>query len=182
MHMNKESKPNGRPSVFKADYTNQAAKLCLLGATDKDLADFYGVSQRTINTWKEKHPEFLHSLKSGKDAANERVKRSLYQRAIGYENPDVDIRAVNGKIVQTKFVKRYPPDTTACIFWLKNRMPEEWRDVQHQRIGGEGEKPVELQVNDDRPLKDVPYERLCELANLVMETPRPDTDGSSNTH
>lgn len=71
----------GRPSRYKSEYSQQAYKLCLLlGATDKNLADYFDVSEATINNWKHQHPEFLESLKAGKEEADARVGESLYQR------------------------------------------------------------------------------------------------------
>ena len=126
-----------RPTAYKPEYAEQAEKLCALGATDLDLAAFFKVTDRTIQRWKLDHEEFCQSLKVGKDVPDENVKRSLYQRAIGYSHPDVDIRVVDGVLVKTDIVKHYPPDTTAGIFWLKNRDAKNWRDKQE----------VELQVN-----------------------------------
>lgn len=117
----------GRPSKYKSDYDKQAAKLCKLGATDKDLAEFFEVSESTLNLWKINHESFSESLKLGKDSADNRVERSLYHRACGYSHPEDDIRVVSGEIVVTPTTKHYPPDTTACIFWLKNRKPDDWR-------------------------------------------------------
>ncbi len=70
-------RPRGRPTRYKAEYTEQAFKLCLLGATDANLADFFEVSEKTINTWKDAHPEFLQSLKAGKDEADANVGERL---------------------------------------------------------------------------------------------------------
>ena len=120
----------GRPSLFSPEYVGQAEKLCRLGATDDELADFFGVSVRTLHRWKSENDEFCHSIKSGKEVADERVERSLYARALGYEHPEVDIRVIDHAIVQTPIRKYYPPDTTAAIFWLKNRRPAQWRDKQ----------------------------------------------------
>jgi hypothetical protein len=120
----------GRNSSFRKEYCEQAEKLCLLGATDADLADFFGVSYVTINAWKQKYPKFLKSLKTGKDEADTRVERSLYHRAIGYEHPEVHVSNFQGAITLTPMIKRYPPDTVAAIFWLKNRKKAEWRDRQ----------------------------------------------------
>lgn len=117
----------GRPSKYKPEMAEQAVKLCALGATDADLADFFKVSVSTLNLWKIEHPSFSESLKVGKAPADDRVKMSLYHRACGYSHPEDDIRSVNGEIVITPTIKHYPPDTTACIFWLKNRLPDEFR-------------------------------------------------------
>jgi|SRR5690625_922287 len=120
----------GRPTRYRAEYAEQAYKLCLLGATDKELADFFHVSEQTINTWKKRHKRFLESLKKGKDAADAEVASKLFHRATGYEHPEADIKVISGEIVITPTIKHYPPDTTAAIFWLKNRQPSKWRDKQ----------------------------------------------------
>jgi hypothetical protein len=117
-----------RPSKFKEEFIPQAEKLCKLGATDMEVADFFEVDVRTLYRWKGENEAFCQALKAGKDVADERVERSLYARANGYEHNEVDIRVVGGEIVQTPIRKYYAPDTTACIFWLKNRKPAEWRD------------------------------------------------------
>jgi hypothetical protein len=118
----------GRPTEYKPEYAEQAAKQCEEGATDQELADFFEVSVRTLYRWKNSFPEFCQALKAAKAPADERVERSLFERATGYERDEVDIRVVNGEIVQTTVRKFYPPDTTAMIFWLKNRKPADWRD------------------------------------------------------
>jgi hypothetical protein len=90
------------------------------------------------------NPEFFESLKIGKSQVDERVKQSLVHRAMGYTHTEDDIRIINGEIVITQTVKHYPPDTTACIFWLKNRMPDEFRtnpDVGNDEILG---KSIEI--------------------------------------
>lgn len=118
----------GRPSKYKAEYAEQAAKLCKLGATDADLADFFEVNVSTIKLWKVKHEEFSAALNMPKEIADDRVEKSLYQRALGYEHDEVDIRVIEGQVVMTPIRKHYPPDPTSMIFWLKNRRPDKWRD------------------------------------------------------
>lgn len=119
----------GRKSEYRDEYSKQAYKLCLLGATDKQLADFFGVSERTVNTWKRQYPDFLRSLKEGKREADAKVAESLYHRAIGYECKATKFATFNGKITDTKdYIEHYPPDPTSIIFWLKNREPALWRD------------------------------------------------------
>lgn len=120
----------GAPTKYKSTYNKQAYKLCLLGATDQDLADFFEVCEDTINEWKKVYPLFSVSIKKGKVIADATVAESLYKRANGYSHPDVDIKMFEGQIIQTKLTKHYPPDSTAAIFWMKNRKPKEWRDKQ----------------------------------------------------
>lgn len=103
--------------------------LCRLGATDKDMAEFFGVSEQTVNAWKKAHPEFLEALKEGKTMADAEVADRLYKRATGYSHVDTKFATHEGKITdREEYTKHYAPDTVACIFWLKNRRPDLWRD------------------------------------------------------
>lgn len=128
--------PAGRPTKYKPDYAGQAAKLCRLGATDADLADFFCVAISSIALWKTRHRDFSDALNLGKDEADKRVEQSLYHRAVGYTHDSVKIFNVNGVPLEVPFKEHIPPDTTACIFWLKNRKPAEWRDRVHQEVSG----------------------------------------------
>ena len=122
--MTKAKHPGGRPSSFKPEYCEQAEKLCRLGATDKDIADFFSVHVDTVNNWKKKHSEFFDSLKRGKLVADMNVADSLYRNATGYDTAKEVVS--QGEVVSiTEHVK---PETTAQIFWLKNRRPDQWRD------------------------------------------------------
>lgn len=121
----------GRPTDYKPEYDKQALKLCRLGATDKQLADFFETSEQTINAWKKKNPTFLESLKRGKLFADAEVADSLYNRAIGYSHKETKLAQVDGQFTDSKeVIKEYPPDATSAIFWLKNRQPELWREKQ----------------------------------------------------
>lgn len=134
----------GRPTDYKPEYAEQARKLCLLGSTDAELADFFEVCEATINNWKNDYPEFLESIKRGKAQADSEVADRLYQRALGYEHPEVDIRVVGGEIVKTDITKIYAPDPTAAIFWLKNRQKGKWRDKIEQELTGADGGPVRI--------------------------------------
>jgi hypothetical protein len=123
----------GRPSKYQDEFPEQARKLCLLGATE--LADFFDVNVDTIHEWKKVHPEFSDSIKSGKMQADADVADRLYQRAMGYEHPEVHISNYQGLITQTPITKIYAPDPTAAIFWLKNRQRSSWRDRQDVEMG-----------------------------------------------
>jgi len=125
-----------RPEKYKANYAKIAEKACLLGATDLDLSEMLEVSLRTIRYWRSTKPEFAQALSLGKATADQSVERSLYQRAMGYTCNEDDVRVVGGKIVKTEIVREYPPDTTAMIFWLKNRKPRDWRDKRETEISG----------------------------------------------
>jgi hypothetical protein len=128
--------PGGRPSDYKPEYADQAYKLCLLGYTDKKLADFFGVCEATINNWKLKEPKFLERLREGKELANATVADCLFQRACGYSHEEDKIFNHNGTPLVVPTIKHYPPDTSAAIMFLKNRQPDLWREKQEVEHSG----------------------------------------------
>lgn len=132
-----------RPTKYKPEYVEQAAKLVRLHACDREIADFFEVSESTINLWKLKHPEFSESLTRTKAEVDAQVEQSLFRRAMGYSHPAVKMFNVGGEIVEKEYIEHYPPDSTSMIFWLKNRQPDKWRDRREHA-------PEE----DDTPLDD----------------------------
>ena len=128
----------GRPTKYKPEFDEQAAKLCMLGATDTDLADFFKVSCRTIERWRVEHDGFCRSIKDAKQIADSRVERSLYQRAVGYQADAVKIFMPAGAVepVYAEYRENVQPDVTAAIFWLKNRKKAEWQDKSQQEQSG----------------------------------------------
>ena len=137
----------GQPTKYKDEYAKQAYKLCLLGSTDKDMADFFEVCEDTINNWKHKHPEFFESIKRGKVSADATVASRLYKRAVGYEHDEDKIFNNQGEPLIVPTTKHVQPDTTAAIFWLKNRQPKMWRDSQNIDHTTNG-KDLETVVNN----------------------------------
>jgi hypothetical protein len=118
------------------------------------LADFFSVTTVTIWRWQSAHEAFCNALKRGKDAADERVERSLYARATGYTFDAVKIFMPAGakKPVYAKYQEHVAPDTTAAIFWLKNRRREEWRDkMDHEHTGKDGTPLVPIINLTGRP-------------------------------
>jgi hypothetical protein len=130
--------PAGRPTEYLPEYAERAKILCDSGATNLDLAHEFGVTLQTLRNWRAKYPEFLASLKLGKEIADAEVERSLYERATGYSfgavKQQYDAKA--GKWVEINYIEHVPPDPTAMIFWLKNRKPKEWRDKQELEVSG----------------------------------------------
>ena len=150
----------GRPSSYKPEYAKQALAMTKLGATDADLAEAFDVSVVTIWQWKSRHADFVSALKVGKEEADDRVVRALYTRAVGYSLPATKIfRTREGKIVEHHHLEHVPPDVTACIFWLKNRLPAEWRR-QEREPGATGHYIIA-----DRPL--TPEEWIEQRATIV---------------
>jgi hypothetical protein len=139
-----KKKRRGKPTLFKPEYTEQVEKLCRLGSTDRDLALFISDSINTIDNWKKRHPDFFVALLRGKQEVDANVAEALYRNAIGfdyYEDHPVklkrELRDDKGKVIATEeYVKVIPlkrhskPDTTAQIYYLKNRRPDAWRDVK----------------------------------------------------
>lgn len=136
----------GRPTKFDEGRLDGIRLMARRGFTDEEMALVLGVDESTLNRWKKKHPEFCKSLKEWKSHADGNVERSLYERALGYSHPDTKARWVetselidgqvvkSGRWVYAELTKHYPPDTTACIFWLKNRQPEHWRDRREMKV------------------------------------------------
>lgn len=120
----------GRPTKYREEFADQARKLCLLGATDIELADFFEVHPDTITEWKNVHDEFSVSIKKGKLQADSNVADRLYQRAMGFEHDDVHVSNYQGEVTLTPIRKIHAPDTGAAVFWLKNRQSKKWREKQ----------------------------------------------------
>ncbi|MHB8916547.1 MAG: helix-turn-helix domain-containing protein [Desulfocucumaceae bacterium] len=140
----------GRPTKYRPEFTEQAYKLCLLGATDREMADFFEVNEDTLNEWKKVHPEFSESLKKGKEQADAVVASKLYHRAIGYEHEDTQFATFQGEITDREtYIKHYPPDTTAAIFWLKNRQSAKWRDTQNMELTGKDGGPLTVKLEGE---------------------------------
>jgi len=112
----------GRPTKYTIEHAIQAENYALIGFDDIRMADAFDVTVATITLWKKKHPEFSAAIKNGKDVADGNVGISLYKQATGFTGPDG---------------KYYPPNPTACIFWLKNRQKAVWRDKQEVEHSGQ---------------------------------------------
>ena len=111
------------------------------GLTEEQIANNMGIAYSTLKEWKNKFSAIMSALKRGKEVVDIEVENSLLKRALGTEITEEKtyIQEVDG--VQTKrkeiIKKQIQPDTTAIIFWLKNRKPIEWRDRRHQILEGQ---------------------------------------------
>lgn len=139
-HMKKKG---GRPSKFQPTFCEQAKKLCRLGATTPELADFFNVAVSTVDKWIAEIPKFSDAVKEAKAIADDFVVRRLFERATGYSHPDTHVSNYQGDVTLTPITKHYAPDTAAAIFWLKNRRSDAWRDrLEHTGKDG-GAIPIQ---------------------------------------
>lgn len=123
------------------------------GLTDEQIASNMGICRSTLNEWKKRYPVISDTLKRGKAVVDIEVENALLKRALGYEYTEekVEVGPDGKKITQT--VKQVIPDTTAQIFWLKNRKPAVWRDKQDVELSGEVNNPFsELSSGDLKKL------------------------------
>lgn len=140
----------------------QIKAWCRDGYTDKQICDALGTSVTTFCKYKAEKPELVDALKVTKEIADLTVENSLFKRAIGCEVTEIIEESIyvidgegrarpTGTVKRRKIVKQLPPDTTAGIFWSKNRQPEKWRDKHHHEITGEngGEIPIKWIKSDD---------------------------------
>ena len=117
--------PAGRPTTYRPEYAEQARKLCRNGATDREIADILGVCVRTFYRWRAEHDAFAEALTAGKEFADDRVERALYERACGYEYSDVKIFHPAGakEPVIVPVTVHVPADVGAAKQWLATRRP-----------------------------------------------------------
>lgn len=162
-------KPSGRPSVFKKEYCKIAYVISRKGLTDKELAEAFGISERTLYNWKDEHADFLQAIKKGKDEHDTcEVENALLKSAKGFEyTEDQVIKFANGKFKIVKTKKYQPPNPTSCIYWLNNRNPKRWSNKQ--QIEHSGESP-ELKINVLQVPMQMDKEQWLEVAKTQQET------------
>lgn len=123
---------HGRPTSF-----NDRLVIAILefaktpGVTDKKIAEHFGIAESTLYLWKGKYPSFSEALKEAKDLADDLVESAMFRMAVGYSIPDLHFSAYEGCVTITPYVKNVGPNFQAAHAWLKNRRPEEWREVSH---------------------------------------------------
>lgn len=149
--------------------------------TDEQIAHNMGISRSTLAEWKNKYPDISDALKKGKEVVDRQVENALLKKALGYKYEEVTYESVpcepyvdneTGELKKTKLIpvkkviKEVQPDTTAQIFWLKNRKPSEWRDKQSIEHSGETTHNIK-QAND---LSKLSVEELKQLEDIISKT------------
>jgi hypothetical protein len=128
----------GRPDEYQPRYAGIARGMCKMGASDYDLADEFEVTVQTIWRWRCKYPDFCYALLEGKDAFDDRIERSLAQRAAGYSLHVEKVYCSEGQIIRAQTVEHYPPDVGAIKMWLGNRRPDKWKDKAEVKLDDSG--------------------------------------------
>jgi hypothetical protein len=118
----------GRPTIYKPDNAEISRRICMLGATNDTLAGRFEVCRRTIDNWIATIPEFSDAVRQGREVADEAVVSALFARATGMEQKMTKVFCHRGQPVTANYTVQLPPDVRACIFWLRNRRPEQWRE------------------------------------------------------
>jgi transcriptional regulator with XRE-family HTH domain len=128
----------GRPKKYDPKIMPQLAKwMRRSGLTDEQIADELKIARSTVYAWQLKYSEFSDALKEDKGFVDSLVEDSLLKRALGYTYEETkhigepDDKGGIKTIRVEKTAKIVIPDTTAQIFWLKNRQPAVWRDTKN---------------------------------------------------
>jgi hypothetical protein len=141
-----------KPPPFRQEYIAIASRAMSIGFTIAELASLLGCSAYTLKKWIFDYPKFGEAVKMHRGKADDRIERNLFQRACGYEFIAEKPMNVAGKLQVAQYKEHVKPDVVAQIFWLKNRRPEAWRDVQQHEHGNAGEF---ANMNNDQLLEEI---------------------------
>ena len=169
----------GRPSLYDPNnHDDRAKNLALLGLKDTEIADAFGISEVTLNGWKQRHPSFLKSINEGKIDADATISRRLYERAAGLvKMPAVKVfyDKDKGEPVYAPYVEHLAPDVNAQRLWLLNRQPGRWRERR------EIDMTVSLEMEIARLSPEERAARLLELqakAGILIEGEASEVEGA----
>ena len=118
------------------------------GLSDQQIAKNIGISRSTLNEWRKKYPDISDTLKKGKEVADAEVENALYLKCIGhkvqlkktFKVKKIEYNDAGRKIKEEEHLETgedevyIPPDTKAIIFWLTNRMREDWKERQNTQM------------------------------------------------
>ena len=147
----------GRKKKYDESFPQQALELAEKGLTDREISKQLGIATSTFYEYQKKHSEFSDALKRGKQPVDNDVENALLKNALGY---DYEEQVTEERIKEdgtsytsvTRTLKKHMPgDVTAQIFWLKNRMPKEWRDGKNIELTDKdgallAPKPIEITI------------------------------------
>lgn len=155
---------------YRPEMAEEAKRLCENGASGRDVARVLGISKTAMYEYAARYPEFRAALKVGKAVADDRVERSLYDRANGYTYKEVKpfLDRKTNEIIYAEYEVTVPPEPQCLMFWLKNRRPEVWREVSRQELTGAGGGPVQT---DSYTQIDI-ARRIAHAMTLALDKPR----------
>ena len=134
----------GRPSAYDPSMNDQARKLALLGLTDAEIAEFFGVAVSTFYLWKAENPAFSEAVNAGGVQADANVADSLYRRAMGeVVFTERRVKTKDGDYEIVRLMQSVPADPGAAKLWLTNRQPKLWRDKQAVEMSGPDGGPIQ---------------------------------------
>lgn len=133
------------------------------GLTNEQIAHNIGIARQTLNEWEKRFPSISDTLKRGKEVIDRQVENALLKRALGYQYDEV---TYEGGTETKRVTKEVQPDTTAQIFWLKNRKSNEWRDKQN--VEHSGETTHNIKTSDD--LSRLSVGELKQLETILSKT------------
>lgn len=136
------------------------------GLTNNQIAHNIGIIPNTFYTWIKRFKELEYTLKKSKDVVDRKVENALFKRALGYDyEEETKMVSESGK-KSIKIVKKHvPPDVTAIIFWLKNRKPKQWRDVNKLEI----DKPVQVEQNTNIDLSKLSKDEILKMTKEAFK-------------
>ena len=151
-----------RHSQFKTEWIDKAKELAQKGMTDKEIAKSLGISESALYRYQQRYVEFRKAINEGKVKPNEEVEAALYKRAIGYtmQLRRVVIDPFTSKQTVTMQEEHIPPNVTAQIFFLKNRVPEKWKDTWHGEFDVNQRKGLHVVIDRGGSMDPLPNEEI----------------------
>lgn len=165
--LSRTKRTRGRPTLFNEQLVADALFAARLGATDMEIAETLGIDVTSLYLYYGQYPEFSHAMREAKDLVDERVERSLLQRAVGYKQ-NVEKVFSNGSRVSV--VERVQADTAAASLWLRNRRG--WRNNTDVSLVVPETTPTDETV--DTPTREL---ALAALALMNEAAYNPELDG-----
>lgn len=158
---NDKAQPQGNKIDYRPYMAQEVYKFALLGFTIKDLAMWYGISERTFVQWLDQYEELREAYHRGGEYADACVAVSTYKAANGYSHPETKYFQYEGQVVKVETIKHYPPDIKAAKFWLLNRQRKSGRWV--------GETKLELSGPNGGPIELTPKPKSIDLSDIGDE-------------
>lgn len=169
----------GRPTLWKAEFVEEARRLTMVGFTMDQVAEALDVSKSTFELWcYETHPEMYDAILEARHHADGKVAASLFARATGYTYvAEKVVSSKDGAEVVT-YKEHCPPDVNAAMIWLKNRQPALWKDRHVNELVGPspGEAAIEFASSDEARMKAL-QDRLEKILAVGKSDAAPSSGG-----